>query len=130
MQCGKLEIRSVATATAAIGEIVIRACLTRDDHELQRETTEEVRGHQLPREMRHGGERTGVRRCLRRPANAECRSLVGQLSLVADVQGTKAQSDKAHSKRTGFHGAKQQTTDRKRRRRELALGKAFQVDGG
>lgn len=79
--------------------------------------------------MRRGGERTGVRQCLRHPADARSRLPARGLSFSAGMQEAKVQSDTADFGRTGFHGVEQQTIDRKHRRRKLALAKALQVDG-
>lgn len=99
-----------------------------DDHELQRFAVEEARGNYLPRKMRRGGERTGVRRYLCHPADAEFCLPVGRVSISVGMQEAKAQPDTADSERTGFYGVKQ-TIDWKCRCRELALAKALQVDG-
>lgn len=99
-----------------------------DNHELQRDAVEEARGNSLSRKMRRGGERTGVRRYLRHPADAEFRLPAGGISLSVRMQEAKVQPDTADSERTRFYGV-EQTIDWKCRCRELALAKALQVDG-
>lgn len=63
--------------------------------------------------MRGRGERAGVRRRVRHPANAKLAVLCGWISVSLVVREKEMQSDSERLERAGFHGVESEKTDQK-----------------